>query len=423
MAILGERGLFWWADEPVPEHQFAPDSCIAGLLTIDDDGHTRLELDSYFPSKHGPMTPMMRSGRPIEKDIQGLLKTSNKRVLLIGLTGNGGETKTNGMSYERYIAEQCLVSDVLGVKADARTFREIDVPLAGFEEWLRLAAIKVKSSKRMVSVKYTRPKDAVYSSADGKLSIDFEAAGAGSGAVFGTELSLKETASAKLRFKKPLTLKDIIAQYQLLEDLLLLLTGSDHTLDWPWAVAGKNARYRLYFQKLGSKAASPPPKAHECVTNFVQLREGFGDIWSNWKKKREQFGPGFYLYLGLRRGFRLYIEHRFVNLVFGLEAFHRRKYPPAEAAKMDEKIARIIGQVSRAKDKKWLTHVLERAKEPSLGHRIYVTLREVPLGLDDTRLESFCQVCGKLRNDLSHFGGRRVEPERHLAQGDVNPVP
>jgi hypothetical protein len=143
MAILEERGLFWWADKPVPEHQFAPESCIGGLLTIEDDGRTSLELDSYFPSEHGAMTPMMRSGRPIEKDIQGLLKTSNKRVLLIGLTGNGGQTKTNGMSYECYIAD---------VKAGARTFREIDVPLAGFEEWLRLAAIKVKSSKRMVSV-------------------------------------------------------------------------------------------------------------------------------------------------------------------------------------------------------------------------------------------------------------------------------
>ena len=62
MAILEERGLFWWADEPVPEKQFAPDSCLAGLLTISDDGQTRLELDGYFPSKHGPMTPIARSG-------------------------------------------------------------------------------------------------------------------------------------------------------------------------------------------------------------------------------------------------------------------------------------------------------------------------------------------------------------------------
>jgi ApeA N-terminal domain 1 len=98
------------------------------------------------------------------------------------------------------------------VLSGALTFREIDVPLAGFEEWLRLAAIKVTSSKRMVTVKYKRPKDAIYPSADGKLSIQFESAGDSSGAVFGTALSLKETASAALHFKKPLALNDIIAQ-------------------------------------------------------------------------------------------------------------------------------------------------------------------------------------------------------------------
>ena len=43
------------------------------------------------------------------------------------------------------------------------------------------------------------------------------------------------------------------------------------------------------------------------------------------KTKREEFGPGFYLYLGTRRGMALYAEHSFVNLIWGLEAFHRKK--------------------------------------------------------------------------------------------------
>lgn len=407
MAILEERGLFWWADEPVPEKQFAPDSSLMGLLVIGDNGRTRLELDGYFPSKHGPMTPMVRHGQPIAKNIQGLLKTSKKHVLLAGLTGNGGQFNTSGMSYERYIADQCLVSDGIAAMPATLAFKELIVPLAGFEEWLRLAAIKVKSSKRMVTVKYKRPKDAVYTTEDGKLSVHFESEAGSSGAVFGTALTLKETACASLAFKKPRNLKDIIAQYQLLEDLLLLLTGSDHTLDWPWVAAGKTAQCRLYFPKLASKAASPPPKAHECVTNFVQLRERLGGIWANWKKKREEFGPGFYQYLGTRRGVRLYIENRFSNLVFGLEAFHRRKYPPAVTAKLDAKIERIVGQVGLAKDRKWLAGILERFKEPSLSARLYTTMREVPLGLDDARLKNFCDACGKLRNDLSHFGGRR----------------
>lgn len=407
MAILEERGLFWWADEAVPERQFAPDSCVAGLLVIGDDGQTRLELDGYFPSKHGPMTAMIRNGQLIDKDILGLFKTSNKHVLLTGVIGDGGHSSTNGVSYERYIAGQCLMVG-FGKSPVTRVFREIIVPLGGFEEWLRLTAIKATSSKRTVSVEYKRPKDAVYPSTDGKLSIHFESALDSSGAVFGGAFSLKETASAALRFSKPLGLKDLIAQYRLLEDLLLVLTGSDYPLDWPWIAAGKTARYRLYFPKSGSKAASSPPKAQECVTNFVQLRDRFGDIWSDWKKKREAFGPGFYLYLGTRRGVRLYIENRFVNLVFGLEAFHRRKYPPPEATKLVAKIERIIEQVSLAKDKRWLADVLEHTKDqPPLGQRIYATLSEVPLGLDEARLTRFCEVCGKLRNDITHFGGQR----------------
>jgi ApeA N-terminal domain 1 len=408
MAILEERGLFWWADEAVPEKQFRPDSRVAGLLVIDDDGRPRLELDGCLPSKHGPVTLMMRRGQLINRDVQGLLKTLNKPVLLTGLIGNGGQVSTNAMSYERYLAGQCLVADGFATPPATRAFKEIIVPLAGFEEWLRLAEIKVTSSKRMVSVKYKRPRAAVYPTGDGKLSIHFNSAMDSSGAVFGMALSLKETASAVLRFRKPLALDDLIAQYQLLEDLLLVLTGSDHTLDWPWIAADKTAQYRLYFPKLGSKAASPPPKAHECVTNFVQLHERFGNIWSEWKKKREAFGPGFYLYLGTRRGVRLYIENRFVNLVFGLEAFHRRKYPSSDLARLDAKIERIVAQVSLARDKRWLTKVLEHARDqPPLGQRLYATLREVPLGLDQTRLKRFCELCGELRNDISHYGGQR----------------
>jgi len=406
MAILEERGLFWWADETVSETQFPPESSIPGLLIIGDDGQTRLELDGYFPSKHGPMAPMVRRGQLIHKDIQGLLRTSNKRILLTGLTGNGGQFSTNRMSYERYISGHCLLANGFAKVPPSLTFKEIIVPLAGFEQWLRLSAIKITSSKRTVSVKYKRPKDAVYKTADGKLSIHFESAVDSAGAIFGTELSFKETASATLSFSKPLALNELIAHYRLLEDLLLMLTGADHALDWPWVAADKSTQYRLYFLKSGSKAASPP-KAHECITNFIQLRDRFGDIWSDWKKKREAFGSGFYLYLGTRRGVTLYIENRFINLVFGLEAFHRRKYPVPGATKLDAKIARIVEQIRGREDKKWLANQLERAKDqPPLGQRLFTTLREVPLGLEETRLKTFCELCAKLRNDISHYGGQ-----------------
>lgn len=231
MTILEERGLFWWADEVVPEAQFAPDSSVLGLLKIGDDGQVRLELDGCFPNKDGPWAAMTRSGQPVGKGIQGLLKTSKKRVLLTSVVGNGGQFNTGSMSYERYLAGRCLVATGSAKLSALLAFKEIVVPLDGFEEWLRLSAVKVTSSDRMVSIKYRRPRDAVYKTADGKLSIHFESVVDSAGAIFGTALSLKETASAALSFRKPLALDDLIAQYRLLEDLLLMLTGSDHTLD------------------------------------------------------------------------------------------------------------------------------------------------------------------------------------------------
>ncbi|MDA9393123.1 hypothetical protein WN73_21680 [Bradyrhizobium sp. CCBAU 45394] len=72
------------------------------------------------------------------------------------------------------------------------------------------------------------------------------------------------------------------------------------------------------------------------------MRDAFGDIWSNWKQKREEFGPGFYLYLGTRRGLSLYPEHRFVNLIWGIEAFHRTEYAADAKASFERKMRTYI---------------------------------------------------------------------------------
>jgi hypothetical protein len=406
MAILEGRGLFWWGDDPIPEQQIAPNSCVSGLLKIDNDGSSSLELDGYLPSEHGPMAAMVQREFPADKCIRGLLKGSAQHILLVGLIRNGGQMKSNGISYERYIAFTCLVSES-GAVASKLIFKQLIIPLSGYEEWLRLNAIKVVRTRRTVSVKYKWPKDANYRLTDGSLTIDFELDGQSSGALSGAEVSMKETASASLRFSKPLDLDSIKTQYQLFEDLLILLTSTDYALDWPSVALTKETRYRLYFRKLGDRAVGTAPKYFECVTNFLQLRNTFGSIWEAWRSKREELGPGLYLYLGTRRGIPLYVEHRFVNLVWGIEAFHRRKYTTSPTAALTEKVQRILGQISDTRDRKWLSKKLENAHEPSLGERIFQSISAIPLGFDETRLRTFSDACNKLRNDLSHFGGQR----------------
>jgi ApeA N-terminal domain 1 len=406
MAILEGRGLFWWADDPIPANQFAPSSCVSGLLKIDNDGSSSLELDGYLPSEHGPMSAMVQRELPAGKHIRGLLKGSGQHILLVGLIRNGGQMRSNGISYERYVASTCLVSE-RGPIAGKLVFKQLIVPLSGYEEWLRLGAIKVRRTRRMVSAKYKWPKEASYRLADGSLTVDFELGGQSSLTMSGTEVSMKETASASLQFPKPLDLDGIKTQYQLFEDLLILLTSTDYALDWPWVALTKQSRCRLYFRKVGDHTVGTAPKYFECVTNFVQLRDSLGSIWEAWRNKREELGPGLYLYLGTRRGIPLYVEHRFVNLVWGLEAFHRRKYTASQTAPLKQKIDRILEQIGKNKDKKWLAKKLENAHEPSLGERIFETLSAVPLDFDTTRLRTFSDACAQLRNDISHFGGQR----------------
>jgi ApeA N-terminal domain 1 len=222
MAILEGRGLFWWADEPVPVNHIAPNSCVSGLLKINNDGSSSLELDGYLPSQHGPMAAIVQRELPADKCIRGLLKGSGDHVLLVGLIHNGGQMKSRGISYERYIASTCLVSESEPV-AGKLIFKQLIVPLSGYEEWLRLGAIKVVRTRRTVSAKYKWPKKAAYRLADGSLTIEFDLGGKAPFAS-GTEVSMKETAAASLRFTKALDLDGIKTQYQLFEDLLILLT-------------------------------------------------------------------------------------------------------------------------------------------------------------------------------------------------------
>ncbi len=74
MAVLEERGRFWWSDIPVPNGQYAPDELITGLLHIDEDGRIALDLNEYFPNEHGPFGLLANDGTPITKSISGILR-------------------------------------------------------------------------------------------------------------------------------------------------------------------------------------------------------------------------------------------------------------------------------------------------------------------------------------------------------------
>jgi hypothetical protein len=103
----------------------------------------------------------------------------------------------------------------------------------------------------------------------------------------------------------------------------------------------------------------------------------------------------------------LYEEHRFVNLVWGLEAFHRKKSNPTDSSALTKKIERIVSQISSPKDKKWLRQRLKSAHEPPLSQRLFEVFSGLPIDLAEARLHAFSEACAKHRNEISHFGGQQ----------------
>lgn len=413
--LLEETGYFWWGDTPVPSGQFAPETAVVGKLNIDEDGYSRLELEGIFPSELGPLAAFADSGEPLPESrvIHGLLKGSNKTVRLSRLRRAGGQFKSNGISFERYAAAECLLGDApFRDLPEPLEFDRLTVELKGFEEWLWLSGISVERTESSITAAYTTPDKVTYPLDDGELQIVFGLMGPYVGKHLGSSLALTEYAEIVLVPHRRLSLAEMQAQYVLFADLFILLTGSDYNLDWPtlsYGAGDRVDRFHLYFAKHPSRDKEPP-RPHQWWVNFPQTQEKFGELFATWRRRREQWGPGVYLYLGTRRGVALYEEHRFIMLIWGLESLHRRRAEPAHGSeKLRAKIERILGKIDEGKDKKWLQRQLERVAEPSLEQRLFETLETLPLDLEKDALRKFSAACAEKRNEISHYGGRRHE--------------
>ena len=142
-------------------------------------------------------------------------------------------------------------------------------------------------------------------------------------------------------------------------------------------------------------------------------RKNFGERFNYFLKSHDRFGPAFHLYLGVHRQEGLYVEHKFANLIWGLEALHRRGSILLSNSALQAKIDRVLQQISRPSDRKWLKRTLSARTEPSLEDRIFELFSNLPLNIDNNKLKEFSRRCARRRNDLSHFGGVRERRDEY----------
>lgn len=179
-------------------------------------------------------------------------------------------------------------------------------------------------------------------------------------------------------------------------------------MGWPYAVQGSDQDekwFRLYFFR--GIVAEYEPGLGDTLTWFMWLKDSLGDLLANFKSKRDEYGPGYYLFLAGMRKENSYAEHRFVNLIWALESLHRKKtsQTPNPAA---PRIQRILDRFRGPEDKDdldWLRGQLKYAGGPNLEQRIVDSFIYLPLDLDKPALRGFANRCQTRRNQISHTGG------------------
>jgi hypothetical protein len=412
--ILEARGVFWWHSTPVPAKHFAPEDSVHGTLVIGADGQISLDLDGTMPGgkRLGRMFPGGES-LPVEMSIQGILKGQKKHVLLQGVGSDGGSFSTGGITYERYLASTCIVGPTeIPYSEQMLSFTRLTISLRGFEAWTSLRSIDAIRQEKDLTIRYVKPESLSFDVAGGKLSITHSVKAPWISDTTSTKsnrIALEEQSELVYEPSVSCSLDEMMKRFNLIGDLLNLLADTTFQLDWPFLKADlieNELPYRLYFQRRTTDAE--PPRSTDCWALLPAIKNDFGAIFSNWMKKRELYGPGYYLFLGTRRGFDLYVEHHYVNLIWGIEALHRRQ--PTEVGSptgTEQRVQRILSEVTGKADRKWLKGKLKHAGEPTLEQRIFETFSRLPLSLSPKELRSFATSCANRRNDISHFGGQR----------------
>lgn len=405
---LDTRGYFWWADESVPEGHFAPDSAVTGQIQVSRNGTVRLVLDNFLPA--APGRPTLDPAAPLIREPQlavvGLINRGQEHVRLEELSLAGLSFGSAMSASQSLKARMCVRGPRLIATLPPNRFcTALRLSLAGLEDWLKPEQAHVESNDAGLIARIPYFRENTFDVDGTEIRIGAESNYNFQNGV--NHITLQQEGYLTYTPRSPMTLDEVREIVRQIEDLLVLVTDCERTLGFPVVRVDQTEHWhRVTYETLHR-----PQREivwSDLWTDFPSLLPSFGQLAKNWFSKSPKFGPGFHLYLGNRRGVRLFVEHRFSSLVWGLEAFHRNIGIQTNRPALTEKIARILNAVE-TRDRRWLTRVLRTAGEPSLAQRLFEVLEPLPIGLNKNELRNFAKRCADERNLISHFGGRGTE--------------
>ena len=404
---LTRLGHFW-----LPS---TPERRIPGTLSIRDGGKIQLEaagrFDEYSPS-------IKRIVGEIEKD--GF-------VTLDDCYYKKGTVRVIAGPSKSFIHVTTAFIGVHYNDGDSPVFNSLTFSVEGIDEWVGISGIKVDHSKqRTATISYQPPANVPFDLDSGmQLIITFKWTLPGYPIL--KEARISQQTLFKLVSKDARELSDYIPFVHKITTFLCFAIDQTVCVDSMSATSDNIRReigegktrlipIHIYFR-------SWPYSKDEPINNlgrlfgYQEIQNDAATIMTNWIQAYEKIAPAFNLYFLAKMGMQTYFEERFMALVQGLEAFHRRTSDEkrTDEAKFDALVKNLI-DLCPDEHKVWLATKLEYGNELSLRKRLKRIVKPFKDVIGKrTKPEYLIDRIVNTRNYLTHYD-QSLESE--AAKGD-----
>jgi len=351
----------WWLPS-------APEVRIPGLLDFTTRDGAKLSLSGNLAPTGGHHIPDFILGSTLDGDQITLCRC--ERIA-------SQELPFAGVSASDYHAS-FVFAGIHFDRRDSLLLDAVHIHYTHLNEWLHLVGFDFGHEEKYdFSINYKRPEGVTASvTQDLSVSIGFICSQGGSLYAVHAEqdsyLSLRGPASGYQYYEK---------YVELLQNLLCLACSSPiypciiqlspAASSNPDETRDHQARLiNLSYQISTAPADIPDISFHHMLFTYDHLKGRFEEFIRNWITKYELLGPVFDLYFGSINNPYSYTTHRFLNIVQGLESYHRRSFdsramPEKEFENRKQLLAEAFPQY-----RKWLDWKLRFANEPPLEQRL-----------------------------------------------------
>ena len=415
-------GCFW-----LPS---APGGVLPGILSISDGGNIELEVIGGFDDKRmGPLFNALRKDPQSAEQIGGYIERivgyieNDGPVTLDDCYFNGHLAQLQGPTYSlrklSFLVERAFIRVEYG-EGEIPRFNNFIFSVEGIDEWSGISNFRMlERDEKNTTMSYQVPTNTPLNLNNGmQLFITFPH----------TCSSIENRISYKTYFTlsspNALELDEFISVAGKIRSFLCfainemipfdsISAASDNLqahMGKPLLIDIYDSRY-LYFQ-------DEPKINRGMLFKFEKIQSNPGLIINNWIEAYEKITPAFNLYFLAKMGEQQYLEERFMALVQGLEAYHRRtsNQKQMDEAEFKELIDNLIDQCPQER-KEWLKGKLQYGNEVSLRHRLKSLIEPFKEIIEDQKKQK--ELINRIvntRNYLTHYD---QSLELEAAQGDA----